>query len=55
MGGGYVDECRQTRGKTQMPKIQIFKKRGTPYPECTGMKRKIKMVKIQIFNDSALT
>ena len=53
--GGYVVECRPTRGKTQMPKIQIFKKWGTPYPECTGMKRKIKMVKIQIFNDSALT
>jgi len=38
-----------------MVKIQIFKKWGTPYPECIGMKRKIKMVKIQIFNDSALT
>ena len=36
-GGGYVIECTGTRGKTQMPKIQIFKKRGTPCPECTGM------------------
>jgi hypothetical protein len=53
--GGYVNECMQQGCKYQMPKIQIFKKGGTPYPECTGMKRKIKMVKIQIFNDSALT